>query len=57
MISTIINEVGTIICDISTINVKFYLLEERRITHFYIPIRFFIYQFKRQRHVIPSQKL
>ena len=53
MISTIIHEVGIIICDIGLINVKFYLLEVRRITHFYIPIRFFIYQFKRQRHVIP----
>ena len=39
MISTIIHEVGTIICDIGIINVKFYLLEVRRITHFYIPIQ------------------
>ena len=29
MVSTIICEGGTIICDISTINVRFYLLEVR----------------------------
>jgi uncharacterized membrane protein YkgB len=36
MINTIICEISTIICDIGIINVKFYLLEVRRITHFYI---------------------
>jgi hypothetical protein len=39
MIDTIICEIGTIMCDIDTINVRFYLLEVwyphgyRRITH------------------------